>query len=426
MRRRLVHPFVILLAAIFAGAQGKVWAGAPGRDKRVQPAEQPSGPVNLPKDPEGFVQDVLAKLGGGDLGAVWQALPPTYREDLSEIVHLFGRKMDPEVWAEMTGPLRRLPDILERHEHWGLESLTRVPPGPAGERTRKAYREGVGVLKEVANSGVFDLDGLRTFDLGRYMMRTAPKLMQQALALSSSTPGPYLRNQLKDIGSAKVKMISRDGDTALVDVAIPGEAPQQVQLVRVEGRWLPQKVADWWKMHIPRAKESLRGWDAKSWWKGQRVLRSYFKDLRRHADRMQGAKTGEDFAWALLGYRATLLLIAGELDIARPAIKLSPGTDPNKMVTVKLVGAAGGLSKKQQDEIKSKLGDASDSPSSYSITSVVPSDDRGTIEVRLEPVRDLKGFVRKLTFLHILSISERTRTIVAVVEGTPSGKGGSQ
>jgi hypothetical protein len=55
----------------------------------------------------------------------------------------------------------------------------------------------------------------------------------------------------------KVEIVSRDGDQATLRMTAPDEEPEDVQLTRVEGRWVPSEMAVDWDVKITAAKQKL-------------------------------------------------------------------------------------------------------------------------------------------------------------------------
>jgi len=53
-------------------------------------------------------------------------------------------------------------------------------------------------------------------------------------------------------------MVSRDGDQATLRMTAPDEEPEDVQLTRVEGRWVPSEMAADWDVKVAAAKEKAR------------------------------------------------------------------------------------------------------------------------------------------------------------------------
>ena len=51
--------------------------------------------------------------------------------------------------------------------------------------------------------------------------------------------------------------MSRDGDQATLRLSAPDEDPEEVDLTRVEGRWVPSDMAADWDKNIAEAKQKL-------------------------------------------------------------------------------------------------------------------------------------------------------------------------
>jgi hypothetical protein len=56
---------------------------------------------------------------------------------------------------------------------------------------------------------------------------------------------------------SKIELVSRDGNQATVRMSAPDEEPEELQLTRVEGRWVPSEMAVDWDVKVAAAKEKL-------------------------------------------------------------------------------------------------------------------------------------------------------------------------
>ncbi|HSN57475.1 MAG TPA: hypothetical protein VLT32_22590, partial [Candidatus Sulfomarinibacteraceae bacterium] len=71
-----------------------------------------AGAADLPDSPDGTVEAVAAALAGNQPEILWQALPPTYQRDITELTHGFAAKVDPAVWEAAFGVGRRTAGLL--------------------------------------------------------------------------------------------------------------------------------------------------------------------------------------------------------------------------------------------------------------------------------------------------------------------------
>ena len=52
-------------------------------------------------------------VADGHPEVVWSALPPTYQNDINDIVQTFGKSMDPQLWDQILGVVQKIQQILE-------------------------------------------------------------------------------------------------------------------------------------------------------------------------------------------------------------------------------------------------------------------------------------------------------------------------
>ncbi|RPI83324.1 MAG: hypothetical protein EHM42_08530, partial [Planctomycetaceae bacterium] len=81
-----------------------------------------------PATPDGAVRRVIRGVGDRQLRAVWDFLPESFQGDLHDLVHTFGRQMDPEIWNRVGEVVRKLASVLRDKEEWLTTPETHAPP----------------------------------------------------------------------------------------------------------------------------------------------------------------------------------------------------------------------------------------------------------------------------------------------------------
>jgi hypothetical protein len=72
----------------------------------------PALSIEIPDTPDGTVRAVSAALADRHPEVLWQALPPTYQKDITELTRTFAGRMDPAVWNAAFGLGRKTVGIL--------------------------------------------------------------------------------------------------------------------------------------------------------------------------------------------------------------------------------------------------------------------------------------------------------------------------
>lgn len=221
-------------------------------------AAAPALSIEIPDTPDGTVRAVNSALADRHPEVLWQALPPTYQKDITELTHVFAGRMDRAVWDAAFGLGRKATAILRDKKALFLESSTLDAAGEDRRRIENGWDSVVSVLDSFFASDVTRLETLKTIDWERYLATTGRQLMTQAAEVSKARgDNAYEREFAGKLQQTRVELVSRDGNQATVRVTAPDEEPEDLQLTRVEGRWVPSEMAADWDVKVAAAKEKL-------------------------------------------------------------------------------------------------------------------------------------------------------------------------
>lgn len=187
---------------------------------------------------------------------VWEALPPTYREDVSAIIHELGEKMDAEIWTKGFSLAKKACEVLKTKKDM-LMANPMLAMNPKAEQVKQNWEPGLDCVLSLLNSEISDLEKIKTLDPGAFLAGTGAAFMQQLLAISASTPEDPLNKKLASLANAKVTVVSREEDQATVRVEVEGQPVQEDVVILVEGKWIQKKTAEKWQEGMAKAKEML-------------------------------------------------------------------------------------------------------------------------------------------------------------------------
>ncbi len=218
----------------------------------------PALSIEIPDTPDGTVRAVSAALADRHPEVLWQALPPTYQKDITELTHTFAGRMDPAVWNAAFGLGRKTVGILRDKKALFLSSSMLQAAGDDRRRIESGWDSVVSVLDSFFSSDVTRLETLKTIDWERYLSSTGRELMNQAAEVSKARgDDAFDREFAGKLRQTKIELVSRDGNQATVRMTAPDEEPEELQLTRVEGRWVPSEMAVDWDVKVAAAKEKL-------------------------------------------------------------------------------------------------------------------------------------------------------------------------
>lgn len=218
----------------------------------------PARSIEIPDSPDGTVRAVTAAVADRHPEVLWQALPPRYQKDITELTHTFAGRMDPAVWNAAFGLGRKTVGILRDKKALFLSSSMLQAAGDDRRRIESGWDSVVSVLDSFFSSDVTRLETLKTIDWERYLSTTGRQLMSQAAEVSKARgDNAYEREFASKLQQTKVELVARDGNQATVRMSAPDEEPEELQLTRVEGRWVPSEMAADWNVKVAAAKEKL-------------------------------------------------------------------------------------------------------------------------------------------------------------------------
>lgn len=218
----------------------------------------PALAAGIPGSPDGTVRAVAEGLADRHPEILWQALPPTYQNDITELTHAFAERMDPAVWEAAFGLGRRTAGLLRDKKDIILSSSMLEAAGEEHEKVEGGWDEMVGLLESFFASGVSSLDTMKTIDWEKYLATTGRDLMNLAAERSKADgDDTFDREFTQKLRQTKVEVISSEGDSATLRMIAPDEEPEEMQLTRVEGRWVPNDMAEDWDQNVAEARQKL-------------------------------------------------------------------------------------------------------------------------------------------------------------------------
>ncbi len=267
----------LALALKLAGASSSSATSSAAVD---QPEIRPPQPVSSPgpeasttvpsplaegTTPEAVAQTLLKAIETGNLAVMWSQLPPTYQTDVSEVIHTFGQNMDPEVWKLGIGIAQKAVKILQTQPNFIAQS----PALSALPMDAKTITDNLDVplktLTLLLNSDLADLQKLQTLDLATFARGQGSEIAQHLSKLPTSMPdnlnpltlGVDAETILKSAVGAKVKNIGQTANTATLQMTPKTGDVATLEMVLIEGKWIPTDLADAWDAQMAAAKTAL-------------------------------------------------------------------------------------------------------------------------------------------------------------------------
>ena len=369
--------------------------------------------------PESFVTTPLKALEEKNPKLIWDMLPASYQKDLNGLVQTFANEMDAELWDAGAGLLGGIGELLRTKKDLIAGMLSEMDEAgeiPLSEITGGLEMAGT-LLDKLAKSDLGSLNKLRTVDLGN-VADTFGRDMMKLIEDSAKAAGEADPFGLETLRSIKVEVVSEDDSNATIKVSglpeafdfgslteLPGGLPPglpglpdldelpfadftdfengELEVVKVEGKWVPKEIADGWDDAMSDAGEEMGGVGEMAAEDKQMAL-GVIKALNGSLAGIKKAKTPEQFQMALMQATMGAMMGAGGGDFGGPGGGFGEFPEPD-------VSPAQKAEARQlaEGEISLTNGDI--------IEGTVVDVDQNGIVVR----RDIGGFARRANWMQL-------------------------
>jgi len=269
---------------------------------------------------------VTSGLADGRPQVVWHALPESYQQDVTDLIHDFAGKMDAEMWDRSFGVIRKVTLVLSEKREFILDHPMLASKIEDREEAEEAWDALVDILEIVVKSDLADLDRVEKLDVERFLSGTGADLAQRfkeigAFAPTDAVPGLGLAN-------AQATLISSEGDNARVLLEVPGQPAKEEDFVRVEGKWIPAAMAAEWDKTMAEAREQLAGLSGEKLQQNKASALMQLSMIEGALDQLLATETAEEFHTAIGGLIGMAMGAMMAQAQSSPAVDVFSGTVP--------------------------------------------------------------------------------------------------
>ena len=207
----------------------------------------------IPDSPDGTVLAVAEGLQDNHAEILWTALPESYRSDITEITTTFAEKMDPVLYDRAFALVMRAVEVLDDRKDIILASETFKSTAADAEEIRASLSNTQVFTETLKASEIGTLAGLASVDWEQFLATTGSELIKHAAAIEAEEG----ENPLDDLASLKVETVDLTDDRATLRISSDNHEPEDVEMAKVEGRWVPAELADDWAQSIEEARQNL-------------------------------------------------------------------------------------------------------------------------------------------------------------------------
>jgi hypothetical protein len=218
----------------------------------------PGDQLIIPDSSDGTVRAVMDGLGQHRPEVLWRALPPSYQQDVNDLAAAFAENMDPVIFDRLVAVARKGTVVLQSKKELVLESQTIGNAGIDPETMESLWEGSIHFIDTLLASDLAVLDAYADLDVDAFLGSTGGELMGHAASFSTSEEdADTLAERLDSLETTEVELLSEEGDQATIRVSPPDAAPTELEMIRIEGRWLPTDFVRQWPGMVERARSRL-------------------------------------------------------------------------------------------------------------------------------------------------------------------------
>ena len=258
----------------------------------------------LPATPPEAVRAIIYRLENNEPQVVWEAMPPSYQAELRELIGVFCAHMDPQVYDRLFRILNKSVRVLQQKEEFFSKSPVALSMPMLENLMGQRWRQVVSLLHTIATSDLETLDSLRRMDPGQFLASTGREVMaisDQLRRQSMRSPQPNPWQKLGEaLDTAHIQFQPEGQDQGWLRFnSTTNKLLKDVELVRVDGKWLPKSMAEAWKDRMAKAHEGLAKLDGPESQRMKPVISLVISTLETTADALLRAKSQKEFDEAL-------------------------------------------------------------------------------------------------------------------------------
>jgi hypothetical protein len=210
--------------------------------------------------------------------------------------------MDASVYDKVFAVLQKTVELTKNKKEYILASSVMEMTETRRADIEEGYDEVVELLETILNSEISSIDSLSTIDYESFLSGTGARIMDQAAAISKvSDEDPFATEFKEKVNGATYELVSSEGDSAVVRATAADGDTELLDLVRIEGRWVPKEMADDWTETIGGAREKLANMTEEEIAQSRVQIMMGVAMIESFVDQLAGTTTQEEFDTVIQG-----------------------------------------------------------------------------------------------------------------------------
>jgi hypothetical protein len=217
--------------------------------------------TTIPSTPDGTVSKVAEEISNDRPQVVWNALPEKYQQDVNELIRDFANKMDEEIWNKTFTVLGKVTEVAKEKKEFILGAISENRP-PQFDQEKldqldEQWDQVVAIFDDLVNSEIKTINGLKKLDPEKFLATTGSKFSKNIKELATAVGDEQTAAKIESLGAVKTSVVKSEGDKATVKVEVQGDAVEEIEMVKFDGKWLPADMVANWDTGIAQAKQSI-------------------------------------------------------------------------------------------------------------------------------------------------------------------------
>jgi len=216
--------------------------------------------VSKPAAPDAAVRAIFVGLADHQPAVVWDAMPASWQADVNSLIHLLVSQQDPELFDRSTAFLQRAygalhhNEALRQHIRAKVIATNQLEPEIV-DLVEVGLADLAVVGRVLADSDLSTHATASRMDLGDALRAAGPELMPIAFRWADrvrqwqGAEWPEPSSEWQRLREVEVVTLSQSDAAAVVEVRL-SDRRWPLDLVLVEGKWVPVGVAAHWKSKI--------------------------------------------------------------------------------------------------------------------------------------------------------------------------------
>lgn len=235
-KRLMIHLLLLLLSGFGLG---------------IFPALGNSKEANTP---DGVVRLLVKGIQHNQPRLLWEQLPASDQQAISDLIHQFARVIDSEVYHQAVRISRQLVSLLQHKKSFVFNGplLASSQAQASKAELHQQWDALINLLNTVVTSDLARLDTLKQVQVVDFLNHTGRTLLQQLSAV------PGAAQTIQTLKATKtIQLATLDGDRATVILIDNQGQSAQIALSRRAEHWLPTDWFQHWQPRLNQAKQSL-------------------------------------------------------------------------------------------------------------------------------------------------------------------------